>query len=178
MYSTATAHGGSAIGHRPSAVDCDQLEIVDVDPAGDMYTGMSARWRPGHLHTPASVSPLAPASGLSQSRNTAKTGPVARTGGIEMYVVPHSPMGRRALWLLLPVLLCLVFPVTLLVPDSRRVVGIAVAIALIGLAVASLVTSGPAIFREKERSVLVVVMACLTFVIVVALALGELLVQH
>jgi hypothetical protein len=35
-----------------------------------------------------------------------------------------------------------------------------------------------AIFREKERSVLVVVLASLTFVIVVAFALGELLGGH
>jgi hypothetical protein len=87
-------------------------------------------------------------------------------------------MGRRALWLLLPVLLCLVFPVFLLIPDSWRALSIAVVVTFIGLAVASLVTAGLAIFREKERSVLVVVVACLTFLIVVALAVGEFLVGH
>ena len=92
-----------------------------------------------------------------------------------MYAVPHTAMGRRALWLLLPVLLCLVFPVTLLIPDSWRAVGITVVVALMGLAVASLVTAGLAIFREKERSVLVVVFASLTFLLVVTLAVGEFL---
>jgi len=71
-------------------------------------------------------------------------------------------MGRGALWLLLPVLLYLVFPVYLLIPDSLRALSIAIVIAIIGLALASLVTSGLAIFREKERSVLVVVLASLT----------------
>ena len=95
-----------------------------------------------------------------------------------MYALPHTPMGRRALWLLLPVLLCLIFPVTLLVPDSWRAVSIAIVIALIGLAFASLVTAGLAIFREKERSVLVVVLASLTFLLVVTIAVGEFLVGH
>ena len=79
-----------------------------------------------------------------------------------MYVLPRTPMGRGALWLLLPVLLYLVFPVYLLIPDSLRALSIAIVIAIIGLALASLVTSGLAIFREKERSVLVVVLASLT----------------
>ena len=93
-----------------------------------------------------------------------------------MYALPRTPMGRRALWLLLPVLLCLVFPVFLLIPDSWRALSIGVVVAFIGLAVAALVTAGLAIFREKERSVLVVVAASLTFVLVVTLAVGELLV--
>ena len=95
-----------------------------------------------------------------------------------MYALPHTPMGRWALWLLLPVLICLVFPVLLLIPDSWRTVSIAVVVVFVGLAVASLVTAGLAIFREKERSVLVVVVAGLTFVIVVSLAVGEFLVGH
>ena len=93
-----------------------------------------------------------------------------------MYALPHTPMGRRALWLLLPVLLYLVFPVYLLIPDSWR--ALSIAITIIGLAVASLVTSGLAIFREKERSVLVVVMASITFLLVVTVAVGEFLVGH
>jgi hypothetical protein len=75
-------------------------------------------------------------------------------------------------------MLCLIFPVTLLVPDSWRAVSIAIVIALIGLAIASLVTAGLAIFREKERSVLVVVLASLTFLLVVTIAVGEFLVGH
>jgi hypothetical protein len=82
-------------------------------------------------------------------------------------------MGRRALWLLLPVLLYVLLPVYMLIPDSWRAVSIAIALALIGLAVASLVTAGLAIFRDKERSVILVVVASLTFLIVVAFAVGE-----
>lgn len=99
-----------------------------------------------------------------------------------MYASPHTPMGRRALWLLLPVLLYLVFPVyrlvDLLVPDSWRAVSIAVVLAIMGLAVASLVTAGLAVFREKERSVLVIVGASITFLLVVTLAVGEVLGGH
>jgi len=96
-----------------------------------------------------------------------------------MYALPHTPMGRRALWLLLPVLLYILTPVymliDLLIPDSWRAVSIAVVVAFIGLAVASLVTAGLAIFREKERSVILIVTASLTFLLVVTLAVGEFL---
>ena len=95
-----------------------------------------------------------------------------------MYALPHTPMGRRALWLLLPVLLYFVFPVVLLIPDSWRAVSIAVVIAMIGLAVASLVAAGLAIFRDKERSVILVVVGSLTFLLVVTVAVGEALGGH
>ena len=95
-----------------------------------------------------------------------------------MYALPHTPMGRRALWLLLPVLLYLMFPVYLLIPDSWRAVSLAVVIAIIGLAVASLVTAGLAIFRKKERSVILIVVASLTFLLVVTFAVGEALGGH
>jgi hypothetical protein len=99
-----------------------------------------------------------------------------------MYALPRTPMGRRALWLLLPVLLYLVFPVyrliDLLVPDSWRAVSIAVVVAIIGLAVVSLVTASLAIFRAKERSVTLIVVASVTLVLVAALAVGEALGGH
>jgi hypothetical protein len=91
-----------------------------------------------------------------------------------MYVLPRTPMGRRAVWLLLPVLLYpLYWSVLLLLPDSWRAVNIAVVVAIMGLAVAALVTAGVAIFREKERSVLLLVIASLTFLGVATLAVGE-----
>jgi hypothetical protein len=94
-----------------------------------------------------------------------------------MYALPHTPMGRRALWLLLPVLLYILTPaymlIAMLIPDSWRAVSIAVVIAIIGLAVASLVTAGLAIFREKERSLVLIVVASLTFLLVVTFAVGE-----
>jgi hypothetical protein len=92
-----------------------------------------------------------------------------------MYALPHTPMGRRSLWLLIPVLLYVVLPVWLLTSHLPRALSIAIVIAIIGVAFASLVTSGLAIFREKERSVLVIVLASLTFLIVVAFAAGEFL---
>lgn len=96
-----------------------------------------------------------------------------------MYALPHTPMGRRALWLLLPVLLYpMYWSVFLLIPDSWRAVSIAVVIAIIGLALASLVTAGVAILREKERSVLLIVIASLTFLLVVTFAVGEALGGH
>ncbi len=95
-----------------------------------------------------------------------------------MYALPRTPMGRRALWLLLPVLLYLVLPVWILVSYLPRALSIAIGIGIIGRAVASLVTSGLAIFREKERSVLVIVLASLTFLIVFAFAVGEVLGGH
>ena len=95
-----------------------------------------------------------------------------------MYALPRTLMGRRALWLLLPVLLYLVLPVWLLVSYLPRALSIAIGIGMIGLALASLVTSGLAIFREKERSALVIVLASLTFLIVFAFAVGEVLGGH
>jgi hypothetical protein len=80
------------------------------------------------------------------------------------------------------VLLYLVFPVyrliDLLVPDSWRAMSIAVVVAIIGLAVASLVTAGLAIFRAKERSVTLIVVASVTLLLVAALAVGEALGGH
>ncbi|QNN53767.1 hypothetical protein [Nocardioides mesophilus] len=96
-----------------------------------------------------------------------------------MYLFPHTSTGRRALWLLLPVLLYpLYWSVLRLIPDSWRAVSIGAGIVIIGLAVASLVTAGIAVVRDRERSVLLIVVASLTFLLVVAFALGEALGGH
>ena len=95
-----------------------------------------------------------------------------------MYALPHTPLGRRGLWLLLPVLLYLLLPVYLLIPDSWRAFSSAVVIAHIGLAVTSLVTAGLATFRDKERSVILVVLASLAFLLVMTLAVDEALSGH
>ncbi|GAA2149167.1 hypothetical protein FHX52_2725 [Humibacillus xanthopallidus] len=97
-----------------------------------------------------------------------------------MYALPRTPMGRRALWLLLPVLVYLLLPVSTLIPESWRAgaVGVAVVIAVMGLAVASLVTAGLAVLREKERSVVLIVVASLTFLLIVIFAVGEALGGH
>ena len=91
-----------------------------------------------------------------------------------MYALPHTPLGRRALGLLLPVLLYpLSWSVLRLIPDSWGAVSSGVVIAIIGLAVASLVTAGVAVFRDKERSILLLVIASLTFLLVATFAVGE-----
>jgi hypothetical protein len=96
-----------------------------------------------------------------------------------MIFLPRTTMGRRALWLLIPVLLFpLYWSVLLLVPDSWRGASIAAGVAIIGLAVVSLVAAGVAVFREGERSVLLVALASLTFVGVVVFAVGEALGGH
>ena len=91
-----------------------------------------------------------------------------------MYVLPHTHTGRRALWLLLPVLL---YPfywwVLMLIPDSWRAVSIAAGLAIIALAFVSLITAGVAIVRDKERSLLVIVITSLTFLLVLSFAVGE-----
>jgi hypothetical protein len=106
------------------------------------------------------------------------TRPSKMTGGTRKFL-PQTTTGRSALWLLLPVLL---FPlygsVFFLIPDSWRAVSIGVVIAIIGLAVASLVTAGVAIVREAERSLLVLGIAVLTFLLVVTFAVGEVVGSH
>jgi hypothetical protein len=91
-----------------------------------------------------------------------------------VYFLPRTALGRRALWLLLPVLLYpLYWSLLLLIPDSWRPVSIAVVVAIIGLAIVSLLMAGLAIFREEERSMLLVVLASLTLLGVVTFAVGE-----
>lgn len=98
-----------------------------------------------------------------------------------MDVMPTTRTGQHALWLLVPVLLFLVLPFWWLlqqIPDSWRFVDIAVVLAFMGLAVVSLVTAGVAVVREHERSVLLLVLASLTFLLVASLAVGEVLASH
>ena len=96
-----------------------------------------------------------------------------------MHVLPRTPSGRRALWLLLPVVLYPFYWSALtLVPDSWRVVTFAVVVALAVLAVVALATTGVAVARDHERSVLLLVVAALTSLLVLALAVGEALGGH
>lgn len=99
-----------------------------------------------------------------------------------MHAMPQTPLGRRALWLLLPVLLYILTPVymllDLLIPDSWRGASIAVVIVIVGLAVASLVTAGVAIIRDRDRSVVLVVAASLTLLLVITIAVGEAIGGH
>ena len=96
-----------------------------------------------------------------------------------MYLLPRTTMGRRALWLLLPVLLYpLYWSVLLLVPDTWRAVSIAAGVVIIGLAVAALVAAGTASFRDGERSMLLVALAALTLLGIVVFVVGEAFGSH
>lgn len=88
-----------------------------------------------------------------------------------MEVVPQS---RVALGLLLVVALYpLYWSVFMLIPDSWRAVSIGVGVVIVLIALTSLVLAGVAIFREKDRSLLLMVIATFTLLMVLAFAIGE-----
>lgn len=96
-----------------------------------------------------------------------------------MYVQPQTPLGRRALWLLLPVLLYpMYWWVFLAIPDSWRALSIAVGVGIVGLALASLATAAFAVVRRHERSLAVLGIGGLTLVMVLFFAVGEALGGH
>ncbi|HNV10957.1 MAG TPA: hypothetical protein PKN27_06470 [Propionibacteriaceae bacterium] len=91
-----------------------------------------------------------------------------------MNVMPQTRVGRIALWLLLPVVLYPLYAsVLMLLPDSWRSVSIAIVFVIIALAVVSLVVAAIAIFRQKERSVVLIVTTALTALLVASFAVGE-----
>lgn len=95
-----------------------------------------------------------------------------------MYVMPHTRTGWWALWLLVPVLLYpLYWSVFLLLPEAVRTTGVVVA-ALGVLIVASFVVASVAIFRLKERSLVLIVVAAATVLLVLVFAVGESLGGH
>jgi predicted ferric reductase len=96
-----------------------------------------------------------------------------------MEVVPQSRVGRWALGLLLVVALYpMYWSVFMLIPDSWRAVNIGVAVLIVLIAFTSLVLAGVAIFREKDRSLLLIVFATLTLLLVLSFAIGEALSSH
>ncbi|MGZ5371645.1 hypothetical protein [Aeromicrobium sp.] len=96
-----------------------------------------------------------------------------------MDVVPQSRVGRWALGLLLVVALYpLYWSVFMLIPDSWRAVNIGVAVVIVLIALTSLVLAGVAIFREKDRSLLLMVLATFTLLLVLSFAFGEALVSR
>lgn len=95
-----------------------------------------------------------------------------------MYVMPHTRTGWWALWLLAPVLLYpLYWSVFLLLPESVRTTGIVV-VGLGVLALASFVVAGVAIFRLKERSMVLVGGAAATLLLILFFAVGEVVGGH
>lgn len=96
-----------------------------------------------------------------------------------MDALPQTRTGRRALWLLLPVLLYpMYWSVFLLIPDGWRAVSIAVSVGIVALALVSLVLAAVAILRDHERSLVVVGVAACTAFLVLAFGLGEALGGH
>lgn len=95
-----------------------------------------------------------------------------------MYIAPRSPVGRGALVLLLITVAYLYLPVFMLIPESWRVVRVAVAVLVPLIALAALVLAGLAIFRTKDRSVLLIGIAGITLLTVLIFAIGELAAPH
>ena len=92
-----------------------------------------------------------------------------------MYMVPRSRIGRWALGLALVVALFpLYWSVFMLVPDSWRGLSIGIAVLIPLIALASLALAAVAIFRQKDRSVLLMVIAALTLFLVLAFGISEL----
>lgn len=91
-----------------------------------------------------------------------------------MYVMPQTRLGKWSLGLLLAVVLYpLYWSVTMLIPDSMRGLQIAVGLLVATLALASLVLAGIAIVRQKDRSILLYVIAGITLLMVLIFAIGE-----
>ena len=90
-----------------------------------------------------------------------------------MYVMPHTRTGWWALWLLAPVLLYpLYWSAFLVLPEAVRATGVVVAVLGV-LIIASFVVASVAIFRLKERSLVLIVVAAATLLLVVVFAVGE-----
>jgi hypothetical protein len=96
-----------------------------------------------------------------------------------MYLVPQSRIGKLALALALVVAL---FPmygsVFMLIPDSLRWINVGIAVLIPLVALTSLVLAAVAIFRREDRSVLLIVIASITLLLVLALGIGELVFPH
>lgn len=91
-----------------------------------------------------------------------------------MYVMPQTRLGKWSLGLLLAVVLYpLYWSVTMLIPASMRGLQIAVGLLVATLAVASLVLAGIAIVRQKDRSILLYVIAGITLLMVLTFTIGE-----
>ena len=96
-----------------------------------------------------------------------------------MYIAPRSRMGKWALGLALVVALFpLYWSVFMLIPDSMRGISIGIAVLIPLVALTSLVLSALAIFRRKDRSALLMVIAAITLLLVLAFGIGELVAPH
>ena len=96
-----------------------------------------------------------------------------------MNVLPETRAGRVSVWLLLPVLLYpMYWSVFRLIPDDWRALSIGVVVAIVGLALASLLAAALAVVRRHERSLAVLGLGGLTLLMVVFFAVGEALGGH
>lgn len=96
-----------------------------------------------------------------------------------MYMVPQIRMGKWALGLSLGVVLFpLYWSVFRLFPDSWRGVSIGIAVLIPVVALTLLVLAAVAMFRQKDRSVLLMVIAAVALLLVLTFAIGELVFPH
>lgn len=65
-----------------------------------------------------------------------------------------------------------------LIPDSWPGVSIGIAVLIPGVALTSLVLADVAMFRQKDRSLLLMVIAAVTLLLVLTFAIGELAFPH
>jgi len=68
--------------------------------------------------------------------------------------------------------------VFMLIPDSLRWINVGIAVLIPLVALTSLVLAAVAIFRREDRSVLLIVIASITLLLVLAFRIGELVFPH
>jgi hypothetical protein len=68
--------------------------------------------------------------------------------------------------------------VFMLIPDSLRWINVGIAVLIPLVALTSLVLAAVAIFRREDRSVLLIVIASITLLLVLAFGIGELVLPH
>lgn len=68
--------------------------------------------------------------------------------------------------------------VFMLIPDSLRLINVGIAVLIPLVALTSLVLAAVAIFRREDRSVLLIVIASITLLLVLAFRIGELVFPH
>jgi len=66
----------------------------------------------------------------------------------------------------------------MLIPDSLRWINVGIAVLIPLVALTSLVLAAVAIFRREDRSVLLIVIASITLLLVLAFRIGELVFPH
>lgn len=99
--------------------------------------------------------------------------------GIPMYAVPRTRLGKWSLALLLVVVLYpLYWSVFTLIPESLRALQIGLGLLIVLIGVGSVSLASVAVFRNKDRSVLLYAIGAITLLMIVAFTVGESLGGH